>query len=143
MANKLTAAVDVDIAAPSARVWKALTDPAEIKQWMFGTHASSTWQKGASLTYTGEWEGKHYTDKGTIIDIEPGKLLHTTYYSSMSGKEDKPENYANVIYTLTEGDGKTKLTITQDNIDTEEARQHSISNWQMVLHTLKELAEKQ
>jgi hypothetical protein len=61
----------------------------------------------------------------------------------MSGKEDKPENYANVIYTLTEEDGKTRLTITQDNIDTEEARQHSISNWQMVLRTLKELAEKQ
>ena len=143
MANKLTATVDVDIAASSARVWKALTDPAEIKQWMFGTNASSTWQKGASLTYAGEWEGKHYTDKGTIIDIEPGKLLHTTYYSSMSGKEDKPENYANVIYTLTEEDDKTKLTITQDNIDTEEAKQHSISNWQMVLQTLKELAEKQ
>ena len=60
---------------------------------MFGTNAVSDWQKGSSITYEGEWEGKKYKDKGTIIDIVPEKLLHTTYWSSIGGKEDKPENY--------------------------------------------------
>ena len=36
-----------------------------------------------------------------MIDIVSEKLLHTTYWSSMGGKEDKPENYNNVIYVAT------------------------------------------
>jgi uncharacterized protein YndB with AHSA1/START domain len=113
-----------------------------IKEYLFGTNTVSDWKKGSSITYSGEWEGKQYEDKGEIIDIVPEKLLHTTYFSGMSGKEDKPENYANVIYEVTPQNGSTTVTISQDNIDDEKGVEHMKKNWGMVLDGMKKLLEK-
>jgi len=109
---------------------------------LFGTDTHTTWEKGSPITYTGEWNGKKYEDKGTIIDIVPEKKLHTTYFSYMSGKEDKPENYANVIYEVTPAGNGTKVTISQDNIDDEKQLQHMKDNWGMVLNGMKKLLEQ-
>ena len=142
MSEDKTAKASIIINAPAGKVWKALTDPAQIKQYLFGTETKSDWKKGSSITYSGEWEGKTYEDKGEIIDIIPEKLLHTTYWSSMSGKEDKPENYNNVIYELAPEGNATKLTITQDNNANEKSKEHSESNWETVLQSMKEMLEK-
>src|SRR5215213_10024967 len=119
MANKLKLHLTINIHTPVTEVWKALTDPVLIKQYLFGTDTVTDWKKGSAIVYSGVYEGKSYQDKGTIINIVPHQLLHTTHYSSMSGKEDKPENYHNVIYELTPLNGDTQVTLTQDNIDTE------------------------
>ena len=142
MAKKLVSKSSITINAPVSKVWQALTDPAQIKQYLFGTNTISDWKKGSPISYEGEWEGKKYKDKGTIIDIVPGKLLHTTYWSSMGGKEDKPENYNNVIYELQPQNEKTLITISQDNIDTEEQLKHMEQNWGIVLDSMKKLLEK-
>lgn len=142
MAKKLVSTSGITIDAPVSKVWQALTDPAQIKQYLFGTNTVSDWKKGSPISYEGEWEGKKYKDKGTIIEIVPEKLLHTTYWSSMGGKEDKPENYNNVIYELQPQNGKTMITISQDNIDTEEQLKHMEQNWAMVLDSMKKLLEK-
>lgn len=141
MENKLKAKASIHINAPVDKVWNALVDPTLIKQYLFGTEAISDWKKGSDITYKGEWQGKSYEDKGTIIDIVPGKLLHTTYWSSMGGKEDKPENYANVIYEVgSEGDDTT-VTITQDNIADEAGQKHMEENWKQVLTSMKKVLE--
>jgi uncharacterized protein YndB with AHSA1/START domain len=137
----LTAEASVTINASPAAVWKALTDPAMIKEYMFGTETTSDWKVGSRITYRGIWQGKEYEDGGTILEIEPGKILKATYWSSMSGTEDKPENYSVVTYSLEKTDGSTKLTVTQDNCKTEESKQHSEGNWNMVLGILKKLLE--
>lgn len=137
-----TATASILLNATPQRVWEALTDPAQIKEYLFGTTTTTDWKKGSPITYTGEWEGKAYEDKGTIIDIQPEKLLHTTYYSSMSGKDDAPENYSNVIYKLDAEGDKTRLTITQDNAGDEASKEHSQNNWNMVLESLKKMVEK-
>ena len=142
MAKKLVSTSGITIDAPVSKVWQALTDPAQIKQYLFGTNTVSDWKKGSPISYEGEWEGKKYKDKGTIIEIVPEKLLHTTYWSSMGGKEDKTENYNNVIYELQPQNGKTMITISQDNIDTEEQLKHMEQNWAMVLDSMKKLLEK-
>jgi uncharacterized protein YndB with AHSA1/START domain len=109
---------------------------------LFGTEAISDWKKGSSITFRGEWEGKSYEDKGTITDIEEGKFLRYTYWSSMSGKEDVPENYANVSYEVRSIDNnKTELTIVQDGNQSEQSRDHSESNWGTVLDNLKKMLE--
>jgi len=143
MANKLSVKVSRDINAPVSKVWQALTDPALIKQYLFGTETSSDWKKGSPITYTGVWEGKSYKDKGKIVDIIPDRLLHTTYFSSMSGKEDKPENYANVIYEVKPSNGHSVITISQDNIENEEGVEHMKKNWGVVLDGMKKLLESQ
>ena len=142
MANNLIAKSSIVINAPVNKVWNALIDPAQIKEYLFGTNAVSDWKKGSAITYEGEWQGKKYKDKGTIIDIVPEKLLHTTYWSSMGGKEDKPENYNNVIYELQPRGESTMVIVSQDNIAEEAELKHMEENWAMVLNNMKKLLEK-
>ena len=139
---KLISKVSVNINAPVSKVWQALVDPALIKQYLFGTDAESDWKKGSSIIYNGVWQGKPYTDKGIIVEIIPEKLLHTTYYSPLSGKEDKPENYNNVITELKSGNDFTTVTISQDNIKDEAELKHMEQNWGTVLDGMKKLLEK-
>jgi uncharacterized protein YndB with AHSA1/START domain len=138
----LVARQSIVIQAPPARVWKALTDPALIKEYLFGTKVSSDWKAGSQIRYRGVWEGKSYEDKGIVLKAEPRKVLESTYWSSMSGLPDVPENYKVVRYELTPEQGGTRLTVTQDNNATEAERDHSERNWKMVLEGLKELVEK-
>jgi uncharacterized protein YndB with AHSA1/START domain len=134
--------VSIIINASLARVWEALTTPELIKQYLFGTEVISDWKVGSSITYKGEWKGKSYEDKGIILQFVPEKLFESTYWSSMSGMPDVPENYKKVTYELALESGNTKLTLTQDNNATEEEKNHSEQNWKMVLDGLKKLLEK-
>ena len=134
--------VKITIDASAARVWQALTDPDLIRKYFFGTNTESTWKPGTPVKFSGEWEGKTYEDKGTVLEAVPEKKLKYNYWSSMSGIEDKPENYANITYTLEERNGSTLLTVHQDNIPDEKMREHSEANWKMVLNQLKQLLEK-
>ena len=131
------------INAPAAKVWEALTNPAIVKQYFFGTNVKSDWKVGSPIIWEGEWEGKAYQDTGTILDIDPGKFVKYNYWSSMSGTDNKPENYANITYSLSEKDGQTVLTVTQDNIKSKEAKEHSEQNWQSVFGKMKEMVENQ
>jgi uncharacterized protein YndB with AHSA1/START domain len=140
MAN-LSSKTSIEVNAPAAKVWQALTDAAIVKQYFFGTNVKSDWKKGSPITWEGEWEGKSYKDTGTVLDIEPGKMLKYNYWSSMSGTENIPENYVDITYDLDEKDGKTVLTITQEKIKTEEAKEHSVQNWQWVFGKMKEMVE--
>ena len=142
MKNTFTATARITIKVSAEKVWDALTNPKIIKQYLFGTEVSSDWKVGSSITYKGVWEGKPYEDKGKILELVPNKLLRSTYWSSFSGLADKPENYNTVTYTLSKADGGTELTVTQDNIQTKEAADHSEGNWASVLQTMKKLLEK-
>jgi len=53
-----------------------------------------------------------------------------------------PENYNTVTYELSGANGGTKLTITQDNNESEESAQHSEQNWNAVLAKMKQLLEQ-
>lgn len=143
MADKLTAKSSITIHVPVSKAWQALIDPKLIKGYLFGTNVTTDWKKGSPITYKGEWQGKQYEDKGQIIDIIPEKKLHTTYWSSMSGKEDKPENYVNVYYEVEpHADNASTVTIIQDGIDGEDQVKHMEQNWATVLKSMKDLLEK-
>jgi uncharacterized protein YndB with AHSA1/START domain len=141
MTNNFVAKTAVTINAPTARVWIALTQPDLIKQYLFGTQVTTDWQVGSPIVYEGIWEGKAYRDKGVVLQVEPGKLLVSTFWSALSGLPDIPENYQTVRYELAaEGKG-TRLTIVQDNNPTQEDANHSAQNWSMVLDGMKKLLE--
>lgn len=131
----------ITVNAPASKVWEALTNPDFVKKYFFGTEVVTDWKKGSPIIWQGEWEGKAYKDKGEILDIDPGKYVKYSYWSSMAGTEDKPENYVNVSYDLAEQNGKTVLTIAQDGIKTVEAKEHSESNWQFIFGKMKEMVE--
>ena len=133
----------VTIHATTDKVWNALTNPEKVKQYLHGTEMSTDWKEGGPITWRGEWKGRSYEDKGTVLAVEPQKLLKYTHWSPMGGSEDKPENYHTVTYELAGDDGRTTLTLTQDNnASQEEADKMANENWGPVLDGLKATVEK-
>jgi uncharacterized protein YndB with AHSA1/START domain len=139
--ENLTLKTNITFKAPIEEVWKGITDPSIVKQYFFGTNLKSDWKVGSPITFSGEWEGHKYEDGGIILDIDAPRFLKYTYWSSMSGTENKPENYNNISSELNEKDGITTLTITQEGVKNKEALEHSEQNWQNVFEGLKKIIE--
>lgn len=132
----------VRIHAPASKVWGALTQPELIKRYFFGTEVQTDWKPGSPVSFKGSFQGKSYQDKGKVLECVPDQRLVHTYWSSMAGEPDRPENYKTVAYELKpEGEG-TLLTLTQDHNASEDARAHSEQNWQQVLQGLKKVVEQ-
>jgi uncharacterized protein YndB with AHSA1/START domain len=91
MNNTFVAKATITINAPAASVWDALTQPELIQQYLFGTQVTTDWQVGSPIVYEGTWEGKAYQDKGQVLQVEPGKLLVATFWSSLAGLPDVPK----------------------------------------------------
>ncbi len=136
-----TSDASIQINASANDVWQAITDPAMVKKWFFGTNVESSWEAGSPITFRGEWNGQSYEDKGIIQKIEANKLLEYTHFSSRTGQPDVPENYELVQFTLSEASGKTTLAIHETNLPSTEARDKSLGLWKMVLGNLKKVVE--
>jgi uncharacterized protein YndB with AHSA1/START domain len=141
MNKGFVAKTTIIINTPAVIVWDALINPELIKQYLFGTQVATDWKAGSPITYKGIWDGNAYEDKGKVLQIEPGKLLVSTFWSSLSGLPDVPENYKTVRYDLCSESSGTRLTITQDNNASQEEASHSGKNWMMVLDSMKKLLE--
>jgi len=50
MSDSLTAEASITVNATAARVWKALTDPRQIKKYLFGTETTTDWKRGSPIT---------------------------------------------------------------------------------------------
>ncbi|RAX46052.1 ATPase [Arthrobacter sp. AQ5-06] len=142
MPGNLVATSTITIDAPADRVWKVITDPAAVKEFMFGADLVTDWTEGGPIAWRGEWEGKPYEDKGEILEVEPGRKLVHTHFSPLGGEEDKPENYHTLTWTLEDQDGATTLTLSQDNNANEDAAEHSKGMWDMLVADVKEIAER-
>jgi len=135
MSANLTAKANVTIAAPAEAVWKALTDPAQIREYMFGSRVASDWQVGSPITWKGEMNGKPYEDKGKVLQVDRPSLLQYSHDSAAGG----PAHV--VTIRLTGSSDRTEVRLEQDHNPTEEARRHSQDNWSMMLKGLKQVVE--
>ena len=142
MEKNLIAKASVFINATGAKVWNALVNPDAIKQYMFGTNVVTDWREGSAITWKGEWEGKPYEDKGVILKFKPERTLQYSHFSPLSGLPDKPEDYHTVTIELAGEGNQTRVSLTQDNNPTEQAREHSEKNWEMMLTGLKKFVEQ-
>ena len=139
----LVATAETEIDAPPSRVWRALTDPDLIEQYMFGARVVTDWQPGSSIVWKGEYEGKAYEDKGEVLEVVPERRLRMTHFSPLSGADDVPENYHTLTVELEAENGTTHVSLSQDNNKSEEAAEHSRANWDKMLSGLKEVVETQ
>lgn len=142
MAENHVATSVTTINAPAEHVWGVITDPAAVKEFMFGATLQTDWKVGSPIIWQGEWDGKTYQDKGRILQVEPGRKLVHTHFSPLSGQEDKPENYHTLEWTLEDQGSTTRLSLAQDNNPTEEAAAHSKGMWDKLLADVKSLAER-
>jgi uncharacterized protein YndB with AHSA1/START domain len=141
MSRGIVAEVSGAMQAPVEKVWSALVTPETIKKYMFGTQVVSDWKEGSPIVWKGEWKGKPYEDKGRILKLQPKKLLEYTHYSPLAGEPDVPESYHTVRIELSEGNGKTTVTLAQDNNKDQETKAHSEQNWKAMLEGLKKTVE--
>ncbi|MFT4264165.1 MAG: SRPBCC family protein [Nocardioides sp.] len=139
--NGTIATAEVEISASPATVWDALTTPDLIKDYFFGATVETDWQPGSPITWSGEYDGKGYQDKGEILAVEPGKSLRMTHFSPLSGQPDEPGSYHELDFTITDEGDSVKVVLEQDNNPDEEAAGHAQENWQAMLDGLKKLVE--
>lgn len=138
----LVAKAQIMVNALANEVWDALVNPVKIKQYMFGADVSSDFTPNSKICFTGVWEGKPYEEKGFVLNVDKGKLLRYTTFNPESEELDVAENYHTITIKLNEVNGRTNVSLSQDNNESEEMCAHSQKNWEMVLGKLKHVVEK-
>jgi uncharacterized protein YndB with AHSA1/START domain len=131
----------IDITAPAGRVWTALVDPEQIKQYMFGSQVVTDWQVGSPIVWKGEYEGKPYEDKGVVLEYAEPSRLSVSHFSPMSGQHDVPENYHTLLYTLASDGAVTTVSLSQDNNANQEEADRATEIWQQLLTALRQHVE--
>jgi Uncharacterized conserved protein len=97
--------------APVARVWKALTDVDEMRQWYFDLKEFKA-EVGFEFEFTVEHEGMKYHHLCKITEVIPEKkLAYTWCYKGEPGN-------SLVTFELSAADDKTKLRLTHEGLET-------------------------
>jgi uncharacterized protein YndB with AHSA1/START domain len=132
---------ETEISASPHQVWEALTDPDAIATYMWGSKVETDWEEGSSITWSGEYDGTAYQDKGEILEVVESQRLRMTHFSPLSGDDDVPENYHTLDYRLEDLGQTTRLTLDQDGNDSADQAEQFSANWQTMLDQLKEYVE--
>ena len=129
------------IRASSADVWEALVNPAAAKQYFFGAKVDTDWVEGSPITFTGEFNGNAYHEKGAILKCEPERLLQYSHWSNLEELPDLPENYRKWTFQIAPASDGVVLSVVEDNIPDEAKRARSDEFWSGVLATIKAIVE--
>lgn len=148
MSDNLIIRNTIQIAAPAAKVWEALTSPEWTRQYMYSCEVESDWKEGSPVIWKMEHEGKRIIPvKGIVLKIQPEHLLVYTVIDPNAGMEDIPANYLNVTYELIPMGEETLLEVTQDGYEHaangEKRYQDALDGggWDSILAKIKELLE--
>ncbi|UCH09115.1 MAG: SRPBCC domain-containing protein [Fidelibacterota bacterium] len=120
------------------RLWEALTQPEETRQYFFGTEVISEFKNGSLIEYysTKEGGGKQLAASGQILDIVPLKRLEMTF--AFPYYNDQPSRVAFEIEDLGE---VVKLTLIHDFEEESQTYQDALEGWPVILSGLKTVLE--
>ena len=103
------------IKASREQVWDALTNPEKVEAWQYGSELTTDWNIGNEIRFKSEWEGQIFEQWGTVLGFEPNRKLKYSLFAPRPGLEDKPENYFEMKYKLTEKGNRTELILVQED----------------------------
>jgi uncharacterized protein YndB with AHSA1/START domain len=143
MAETFVARVSLTIDAPRAKVWDALIDPEKIKQYILASDVVSQWREGSSIVWKSEFNGKPFEINGTILRLEPQRLLEFDQSRPIfrASQVVRPSNYHRVTIELSDDGVQTRLSLIERGNATERERAHSQGGWQLALGNMKALLE--
>jgi len=145
-ADKTTLEIKRFINAPRERVYRAWTDPAQLKEW-WGPEGVRT-RKFSADTHVGgkyRWdllnqEGEEMSVFGEYRELIPGKKIVFTW--KWDDDDDwKPHNSV-VTIELSDRDGGTELTLIHEKLPSEASRDRHNEGWTSVLDRLEKFFNK-
>ena len=126
--------------APVARVWKALTDVEQMRQWYFELKEFKP-EVRFEFEFSVEHKGMNYHHLCKITEVIPQKkLVHTWRYKGHEGD-------SLVMFELFADGDKTRLKLTHEGLETfpktpSFARKNFMEGWtQLIGSSLKEFVE--
>lgn len=127
-------------AAP-AKIWRALTEPQMLKQWMGPSDAFRVAVAEADLREDGRYrivmvspDGQEHDVSGVYREIVPNKKLVYTW-----AWKSTPERESLVTIELRAEDGGTRFTLRHEQLADEESRDHHKQGWNGCLDRLGRL----
>ena len=141
--TELTGAVVVErtVDAPVAKVWKALTDVDQMREWYFDLKDFKP-QVGFEFEFVVEHEGNSYHHLCRVTEVVPQrKIAYTWRYKDAPGD-------SLVTFELAGSGDKTRVKVTHTGIDTfpktpAYAPKNFEAGWTMIIGTeLKQFVER-
>ena len=144
--EKTSLEIKLFINAPRDRVYKAWTDPDQLKQW-WGPEGVKTRNFSAEARAGGKYrwdlfnqEGEEMSVFGEYRELTPGKKIVFTW------KWDDDENWkahdSVVTIELSDRDGGTEVKLTHAKLPSEESRDRHNQGWSSVLDRLEKFFSK-
>lgn len=143
MVKALVARVSLTINAPRAKVWDALVDPEKITQYILASDVVSAWREGSSIVWKSEFHGKPFEIKGTILRLEPQRLLEFDQSRPVfrATQVVRPSDYHRVTIELSDEGAQTHLSLIEQGSTTKREFAHAQGGWQLALGNMKALLE--
>jgi uncharacterized protein YndB with AHSA1/START domain len=133
---------EVMVNAPVDKVWKAITDKDEMKQWYFDLDSFKP-EVGFEFRFYGGTEEKQYLHLCEIKEVVPNKKL------SYSWRYDGYPGDSLVTFELFEEDDRTRVKLTHEGLETFPAdnpdftKGNFVEGWNQIIGTsIKEYVEK-
>ena len=103
---------EIHIAAPAARVWRALTEARHLGTWFGDAGATIDLRPGGAITLT--WDGVG-TTRGRVVRVEPPRLFSFRWVRGRDQEPD-PDSSTLVEFTLADDSGGTLLRVVESGI---------------------------
>lgn len=130
------------IAAQPAAVWRALTDPDQLAQWMGGTRVETTWEPGSDIVFDWTHYARRYHDHGTVLTFERDRVLRYDRWTEISRLPDRPEHRAVIAFNLEPRGEATGLVVRHDHFEHDAAYRHANYWWHFAIGDVKRLIEE-
>lgn len=132
LAEPITKEVLLD--APTDKVWKALTQKDQLKQWCFDMNAFEP-TAGFEFQFYGEKDGTKFLHLCKVLEADPQRKMRWLW----SYKDVPGDSY--VTYELLPQGIQTKLRLTHEGLerlpqDENYAKQNFVEGWNMIIGEL-------
>lgn len=134
----------INIYNSPTEVWKALTDPKLMQQWMSDSpiEINTDWTIGKPIIISGILSQTPFENKGSILQFKSETQLQYSHLSSLSNLPEQSESYSIIEFLLSPNEKGTNLTINIRNFPTDIIYKHLVFYWNTTLEILKKFLEQ-